>query len=107
MKAVLTFKLPEEADNLQWAKDGQKYVFVLDDIREHIRGRLKWGELSEETTSELEKLYDMLFEALDFETYRVKRKPGLIFRLLLYLQNVTNKMLHRKCSDSSSDTTNL
>lgn len=47
MKASLTFKLPEDADEHKHALQGLAYLMVLKDFDEHLRKLLKYSELSD------------------------------------------------------------
>lgn len=60
MIATLTFTLPDDRVEFAQATNAARYYSALIAITEHVRSRLKYGEPSEETATELEELRDVL-----------------------------------------------
>jgi hypothetical protein len=62
MIGILKFKLPEERLEHEMALKASDYASALSSIREHLRGKLKHGELSEEQRAVLEELQRFVCE---------------------------------------------
>lgn len=60
MKAILEFNLPEDTSDHTLAVSAGEMFSTLCDIREYIRSRIKYGEVSIEVRTELESVRDML-----------------------------------------------
>lgn len=65
MKAVLTFKMPDEETEYLAAIHSLAILSALRSACGYLRGQLKYAELSEETRAELESLRTLLVEELD------------------------------------------
>lgn len=61
MKAVLEFSLPEEQQEFQTAVDAWKYRAVVEDLVEHLRGRIKHGTMPARVRETYEKVRGELF----------------------------------------------
>lgn len=61
-KATLTFNLPDENDEFIMAQDGINYSLVLNDLRNYLRGKLKYEELTEEQYKIYEEVRNQMFE---------------------------------------------
>ena len=64
MKAILEFQLPEESVEFALACASGALSGVVDEVRQHVRNRLKYFELGAEATRELEDLQRVLHEAM-------------------------------------------
>lgn len=53
-KATLSFKLPEEEQELKWAQEGFEYLRIVEDLDNYLRSKLKYSEL----TADQHKIYD-------------------------------------------------
>jgi hypothetical protein len=65
MKAVLEFNLPDEQEDYMMAQNGNKYLYVLQDLDNYLRGLLKYTELSEEVYEALSNTRSKLNELLN------------------------------------------
>lgn len=66
MKTVIEFNLPEDREELQTALRAGEMLSVVEEALNHIRQKLKHGNLKQETTSELETVRSILTEALSY-----------------------------------------
>jgi hypothetical protein len=64
MKAILEFDRYEDGDEFDDAVNGGKYHFILYEMDEWLRGRIKHGD-DEKTCEVLEKARDQLHEIVD------------------------------------------
>lgn len=62
-KATLSFNLPEEEQEFQWAQSGFEYLRTIEELDNYLRSKLKYSELTadqhqiyEEIRSELWRL---------------------------------------------------
>lgn len=62
MIATLEFTLPEEREEFDQAANATSMYCLLCDVSEHLRGRIKYGELSGEIVAELDAIRGMLME---------------------------------------------
>lgn len=60
MRATLEFNLPDDQDAFRHAAHATDLYRWLCDVQEHLRDRLKHGELGEEAERELEDVRDLL-----------------------------------------------
>lgn len=60
MKAVLSFQLPDEECEFRTAARAGELAAAINDALQHIRARLKYGEVSDEVRQELEAIRDLL-----------------------------------------------
>lgn len=60
MKATLTFSLPEEEYEFRQASRASELSAAIQDALQHIRARLKYGEVSDEVRQELEAIREIL-----------------------------------------------
>lgn len=60
MKAILEFLLPDDEDAHRAAVNGMRFLSTLRCLDEHLRGRLKYAELSKATREELEEIRMLL-----------------------------------------------
>ena len=67
MKSTLTvtYELPEEESEMQLALKAHDMFRVLRQLDEYLRGKLKYAELSDQTTTELTAVRRILLEGLD------------------------------------------
>lgn len=65
MKLTLTFKLPEEEAEYRMYKNGPKYLSVIEDLDEYLRGRLKYENLDDVTYHALESVRTKLKQLRD------------------------------------------
>ena len=65
MKAVLEFNLPEEQEEFTHSQNGSSYKNSLDKIDNFIRNKIKHGNLSLDTTKELEELRCFIHESVN------------------------------------------
>lgn len=68
-KAILEFDLPEENADYRLAANAGNYYSVLFDMDQHLRSRLKYGELSDPQYEVLEQAREELHNLLS--TYHV------------------------------------
>ncbi len=61
MKAILTFNLPEESEEHQTALDGWKWQSLVQELDNHLKGKLKHSNLTEEAYKELDELRGKLY----------------------------------------------
>jgi len=64
MKAILEFKLPEEMYEYNKANKAGDYFTALDDMYNHLRSKVKYGELTEAEDKVYNEVYDTFFEIL-------------------------------------------
>jgi hypothetical protein len=62
MKATLVFDLPEEEEDFNLAVKAIHYKIVLDDVDNHLRGKLKYSELTQEVYDALSEVRSFLLE---------------------------------------------
>ncbi len=65
MKARLTFNLPEDQAEFDFAVQGSKMYLALWDISQEIRTLWKYEELSEEEWNMVERIRDKFYEILN------------------------------------------
>lgn len=61
-KAILEFSLPEEEPEYMLASNAGRLVSVLYELRNHVRGQLKYTEMSEPVREKLQKILDIISE---------------------------------------------
>lgn len=66
MKNTIEFNLPEDREELQIALRAGEVISIVEETLNYIRQKLKYGELKQEATSELEAVRSMLAEALSY-----------------------------------------
>lgn len=64
MKAILKFSLPEEQEDFDLAVHGSKWMSACWDIDQHLRNKLKYEQLSEDTYKALEETREKFREIL-------------------------------------------
>jgi hypothetical protein len=64
MKATLTFTLPEEQEAFELAVSASKLRGILTGLDEHLRGRVKYADLTEEQAESYEGIRDHLHALL-------------------------------------------
>jgi hypothetical protein len=65
MKTTIEFNLPEDAEDLQFALKGLDMYCILQEVVDvKIRGKLRYGNLSEETITVLEELRSYIYEEI-------------------------------------------
>jgi hypothetical protein len=64
MKANLEFNLPEESEAFRTAINGWKYKLILSYLNEHLRSKIKWEEMSDETMNALQDIRNEIFSRL-------------------------------------------
>lgn len=64
-KAILEYNLPEEQEDFDRARLGSYYSCVLDELRNHIRTKTKYGDLSEEQSAAYEDVRNRLYELMN------------------------------------------
>lgn len=62
MKAVLSFNLPEEEEAHKDALNGSLFKFVLQDLDNELRGKIKYMDLPEAIHGTLQEIRDKLHE---------------------------------------------
>lgn len=67
MKARLEFDLPEERYEFEHANKGCLYKGLLDEIYTHLRGKVKYGELSEAESKVYNEFFDWFIDTLNNE----------------------------------------
>lgn len=65
MKAILEFDLPEEAEELKSAQDGNKWQCVVQDFDNELRSKIKYSELSEAELATYEFIRSRLYDLCD------------------------------------------
>jgi hypothetical protein len=72
MKAILEFNLPEEREEFNHATNAVAYIAALQELDNHLRGRLKYEELPEEVHDALQSVRDFLHNeaCADFSLWR-------------------------------------
>lgn len=60
MRAILSFNLPEEEYEFRQAARASELAAAINDALQHIRARLKYGEVSDEMRQELEAVREIL-----------------------------------------------
>lgn len=65
MKATLEFSLPDDKDDLNLAMKASSYFLALTDVRDLLRARLKYGNLSEPEAKALQEIQDDLIMILN------------------------------------------
>lgn len=64
MNATLTFNLPTDQAEYEFAINGFQYFNALDDIREYLRQKVKYGNLKGTELKAFEAMYEKFFEIL-------------------------------------------
>jgi hypothetical protein len=64
-KAVITFTLPDEQEDLDLALKGYKFKFAMQDLDNYLRGMLKYQQLTTEQVYVYEKIRSKIHEILD------------------------------------------
>jgi hypothetical protein len=64
-KTILEFNVPEENEELEAAQNGAKYKSVLQDLRNHLRGLIKHGELEGSVREALQSVRNELHHLLN------------------------------------------
>lgn len=62
MIAILKFNLPEEDFKFQTSVNGDEYYFLIKDLLEELRQKLKYSELTSEQTEVYEKIREFIYE---------------------------------------------
>lgn len=62
MVGTLTFNLPEEQEEFEHAQNAHKYRSALQEFDNHLRGQLKYCELSDQEREIYERLREKLAE---------------------------------------------
>lgn len=62
MRASLSFKLPDEEEAFEFAKNGLSYYSVLSNLDNYLRSKLKYEELTEEQSTAYQNMRDKLHE---------------------------------------------
>lgn len=65
MKAILEFTLPEEQANHEDALNGGSYKAILQDMDNHLRSLIKYGDLSEELQTQAEEIRTKLHQTAE------------------------------------------
>jgi len=65
MKTILTFNLPEEEREFQWAQQGSDWYLVVCEIAEKLRGSLKHGHSYGTADEVLEDIRKFLYEEIN------------------------------------------
>ena len=65
MQAILKFDLPEEKQEFEYALKGAIAHVVLENLWNHLRSKLKYEELSEETENAYADIQDHLSKMLE------------------------------------------
>jgi len=63
MKATLTFNLPDEESNLNYALKGIDYKIALDDVESYLRTRIKHEEVTEEVRDTLKEVRQFIIDS--------------------------------------------
>lgn len=61
-KVTLTFKLPEEREDFEYASKGLEYKIVIDEIDEYLRKMIKYETLTDEAANIYQEVRDKLWE---------------------------------------------
>ena len=62
MKANLEFNLPEDTEEFYCASNGANYYSVCHELDQHLRNKLKYGNLTEEQDIIYQEIRDKLHE---------------------------------------------
>lgn len=62
MKIKLEFE-PDDIEMAMLAINGHKYAYLMDEVADHIRSRLKYEELSDEVRDALEKVRQVIIDS--------------------------------------------
>jgi hypothetical protein len=65
MRATLEFNLPDEESDFRRAVEASKWYFVLMELFQHVRKRLKYEQLDEQTIAALEDVRGVLLGEMD------------------------------------------
>lgn len=65
MKATLTFNLYEEQEEFEHACKGSYYNTALEEIRQFVRQKLKYSELSELEIKIYEEVQEAIYNAIE------------------------------------------
>jgi len=65
MKAILEFSLPEDKEQFEVASKASDLYFVLWDLDQYLRGKVKYNDLSENEYTIYESTRDKLYELLE------------------------------------------
>ena len=64
MKTTIEFNLPEDQEEMRLAMNGAKYRQALSEFDEHLRARIKYGQISEEEGLILQDIRSKLYEIM-------------------------------------------
>lgn len=64
MQAILQFELPDEQEEFDLAVNSRKYGYVVSEMNQYLRRRLKHEELSDEVYDAIKTTQDKLIEIL-------------------------------------------
>lgn len=67
-KATLTFTLPEEREEYDLALNGSRAQTTIDDIDNYLRGKIKYGNLTEEQEAIYEEIRNKLHELKSYNS---------------------------------------
>jgi hypothetical protein len=65
MKAILEFNLPDDEDMFRLANNGASAHFALAEIKEYLRQKIKYSELTEEQYNIYEDLRDAVCKIIE------------------------------------------
>lgn len=62
---MLKYNLPEEEFEFKTATNGSSYYFLIKDVLEEIREKIKYTELTEEQMAAYEKIRNFIYETAE------------------------------------------
>jgi hypothetical protein len=71
MKGVLSFDLPEEEEAFRLAQDGGEWKFVLMDVLDHIRNKIKYEQLDEAKENAYEEFRELIWNTINDRNLKV------------------------------------
>ena len=63
-KVTIEFDIIEDKDEMEMCLNGSKWYLVAWELDQHLRKKLKWENLSEETYNQLEKTRNLIYELM-------------------------------------------
>ncbi len=65
MKAILEFNLPEDQEYWDMAVKAREMAYALNDIRNYLRGRVKYEEMPADKWETCDEIYQEFFRLLE------------------------------------------
>lgn len=71
MKAILEFNLPEDQDDYELANNARNMLYVLSELKDHLRSTIKHGEMTDDKYDAYDEVWSKLFELMSEYSVRI------------------------------------